>query len=318
MSNNSLLTKHRPSRFKDIIGQDEIVRSYKRALEEDLVHAFLFTGPSGCGKTTLARLGAKVLGIPKSNITEIDAATHNGVEDMRKLTEIFDYRPLRGQLKALIIDECHVLSKAAWQPLLKKIEEPPEWVFWFFCTTEIAKVPTTIKTRCVNYNLKSVGVNDLVDFLARIVEKENFSTDRDILQLCAREANGSPRQALAYLSACFDAQDRQEAARVLLNEMKEGEGAGAYGLAKALVEGQGWKKIQPLLKGLESENPESIRHVVRAYITSVALNGKSEEDVFRAASILDQWIEPFEQSNQFSSVVIAVARSLISLRTGVE
>lgn len=308
MSENSLLTKYRPTRFKDVIGQDEIVQSYKRSLEQDFGHVYLFTGESGCGKTTLARLGVRSLGIKSSNTIEIDAATNNSVEEMRSLVSLFNYKPLNGGMHAVIIDEIHCLTKAAWQPLLKCIEEPPNWLFWFFCTTIPDKVPKTIKTRCLHYKLNLVKTDELIDFLDGIVQNEGLNTSRNILQLCALEAHGSPRQALANLSVCFDVENRQEAARIILNET-ESAGA-AYSLVRALWRGADWVAIQPVLQSLSDQEPEAIRQTVRAYLTTVVLSSTTVHDAIRATGVLDIWMEPFDSINHFSSVVVATIRSI--------
>lgn len=314
MSKDSLINRHRPKSFKDVIGQNSIVASYKNALDDRTSHAFIFTGPAGCGKTTLSRLGAAYIGTRKENLREIAAAVYNGVDHMRELEESVSYRPLTGGTKSLIIDECHTISKAGWDALLKILEEPPEWVYWFFCTTNIARIPDTIKSRCTVYTLKQVPFSDLFDFLAEIVEIEEFKTPRQIIELCVRNSDGSPRKALSNLSACYAAEDRAEAVTLIANN-EVAEAGAAFQLARALSQNQSWKNIQPLLLKVAEEenfNPESVRHVIRAYFTKIIMGTKDdipdENTVCYALSVLDNFLEMFHTNDGMSPVVRAVGR----------
>src|SRR6266702_6685804 len=311
MSSESLINRYRPTKFSQVVGQDEVVKSFRIALEDKISHAFLFTGPSGIGKTTLSSLGAKFVGcVNKPNLIEVDAATYNGVDDFRGLTENLRSRPLGGVSKALIIDECHSLSRQAWQSALKMVEEPPDWVYWFFCTTELAKVPDTIKSRCSSYILKPLRVTEIFDYLLYIVAEEKFDTPKTIVELCAKQSDGSPRKALSNLSVCYSAVDRQEAA-VLIANFEATELGTPFALAKAIADGWKWPKIQPLLESMaEKENPETIRHTVRAYFTKIIITTNDEKTVCSALKVLDNFSEPFNSSDGFTPVVIAVGRSL--------
>jgi len=315
MSSESLINRYRPARFKDVIGQEDIVRSYKRALDDHTSHAFLFTGPPGCGKTSLSRIGAAYVGSKGANLVEMDAASHSSVDAMRAVTEALMYRPLsldKNPTKSVIIDECHSLSGQAWQSLLKTLEEPPEWVYFFLCTTDIRKVPDTInKSRCSSYVLRPVAASLLVDYLEDIVKAEKFDTPRAVLELCARQAEGSPRRALSNLSVCFSAADRAEAAR-LISDLDDELGGNGYELAKALAAGWSWQKVRPILEGIvaSDESPETIRKVVSAYFAKIAITAKDEKAVCGALKILDNFSTPFTGGEGFTPVVIAVGRSL--------
>jgi DNA polymerase-3 subunit gamma/tau len=314
MSSESLINKWRPASFAEIVGQDNIVKSFKHALDDRTSHAFLFTGPAGCGKTSLARLGAGYIGTSPANLIEVDAATYSGIDDMRSLTETLSYRPLgRNTTKSLVIDECHAVSRQAWQSLLKKVEEPPEWVMWFFCTTDVAKVPDTIKSRCTVYTLKPLRVTELFDFLEEVVKAEKFTTSRQIIELCAKMSEGSPRKALANLSTCYSAEDRKEAAKLIADLEQEQIGT-PFALAQAIANGFSWEKVQPILASLAEEevNAETIRHTVRSYFTKIVIGAKNPQTACAALKVLDNFSEPCHAADGLSPIVVAVGRSLFS------
>ncbi len=152
---NDLAVKYRPQELSDVVGQDHMMPGLKALITKRNSHAGLFHGPSGCGKTTLARILAHGLDAGK-NITEVDAARNTGIDAMRQVADNAQYNAFGGGNRAVIVDEAHGLSKQAWNSLLKAIEEPPKHLFWFFCTTEPAKVPQVIRTRCSLFEVKLV------------------------------------------------------------------------------------------------------------------------------------------------------------------
>lgn len=305
-------TKYRPKTFKEVVGQDAIVTSLQGVLKKRSSKTFLFDGPSGTGKTTLARICASELGCKAKDIQEIDAATFTGIDDMRQITGGLMYRPIGGEIKALIIDEAHGLSKAAWGSLLKILEEPPAYVFWFLCTTEAQRVPPTIMTRCARYQLKPVGQGDLIDLLGMVADAEDIlpgKTGDSIIKLCAMEAMGSPRQALVNLATCAMAVDRQEASDLLSSAIETTE---AVDLAKALLAGTNWAKARELLNGLKGANGESIRQVVRSYITAVALSSTNDKTTHRCMAILEAFSVPCGTAEQLTPIVLSVGRLLFA------
>ena len=160
-TSNELATKYRPQTFEEVIGQPQAVASIKTVLKRQSSRSFILTGPSGTGKTTLGRIIATTVGAVKSAIVEVDAASNTGVDAMREILEMTQYRGFGGAGRVFIIDECHMLSANAWNSMLKGIEEPPPGIYWVLCTTEPTKIPKTIKTRCVQYDLQPVGVDDI-------------------------------------------------------------------------------------------------------------------------------------------------------------
>lgn len=309
MEADSLLTKYRPQTFSDVIGQEKVVKSLKAALTKSVSHAYLFIGPSGCGKTTLARLAAKDLGCVAYDLTEVDAATFTGIDDMRNVTSTLGYKPMQeGGGKGIILDECHSLSKQAWTSLLKSLEEPSAWVYWFLCTTEAGKVPENIKTRCLRYELKPVAISVIGDFLEEILEQEKVNLGKEqggIIDICAKQAHGSPRQALSNLAVCLSVRTREEAAELLLSA----EGApAAIDFVRALYKGASWGQLQGLLGGLTEMNAEGIRQIVRAYGTKIVLGAKSPDAAGKALEILDAFSEPCYGSDGITPILLSCAK----------
>ncbi|MCI0551430.1 MAG: AAA family ATPase, partial [Anaerolineae bacterium] len=210
---DALYDRYRPRTFDDVIGQVPTVRSLQKLVKGGS-HAFLFTGPSGCGKTTLSRICARELGSP--NPREIDASTFTGIDAMRQVQQDMQFKPFGNEkARAVIIDEAHGLSKQAWNSLLKSIEEPPQHLYWFLCTTEPAKVPKTIVTRCTSFHLSELSREDLDALLIHVCKSEKYKLAEGVATLCVREADGSARQLLVNLAKCYGAKDRVEAAALL-------------------------------------------------------------------------------------------------------
>jgi len=217
----ALPLKYRPMTFDDVVGQEHVVRTLRHAIEADrIANAYLFIGPRGIGKTTLSRIFAKALNCtsPKGvepcgecencraiaagrsiDVTELDAASHNGVDDVRPIIEQTQFKPATSKFKIFIIDECHMLSKPAWNALLKTLEEPPPFVRFIFATTEGDKVLATIVSRCQRFDLRRIQTNDIVARLKHVCGKEGIDVEEDALLAIARGAEGGMRDALSSL-----------------------------------------------------------------------------------------------------------------------
>lgn len=298
MTGESLHTKYRPAVLDDVVGQDHIKNGLSAVLAEGKQRAFLFEGPSGTGKTTLARICASQLGA--SEVIEIDAATNTGIDDMRKVTASAQYVSLDGGGKAFIIDECHRLSKPAWDSLLKDIEEPPAGVTWFFCTTEPGKVPATISTRCVTYSLKEVGYRPLLRLVAKVAQAEGINVPEDVLDVAASEAGGSPRRALVNLTSVKHAQTAAEAQAALNRAPGSKE---AVDLARLLARDWRMDDAVKLLADLGDESPESVRMTVFHYHLKVALGGNMKSLV-----VLDEFERMADDRHKMGDILLRLAR----------
>ncbi len=221
MSYQVLARKWRPGNFKSMVGQDHVLQALMNALDSDrLHHAYLFSGTRGVGKTTIARIFAKSLncdtGVSSTpcgecpsclevdqgrsvDLIEIDAASRTGVDDMRELLDNVQYAPTRGRYKIYLIDEVHMLSRHSFNALLKTLEEPPPHIKFLLATTDPQKVPVTVLSRCLQFNLKRMSRQQIHTHLQYLLEQEQINTEAAALELIASAADGSMRDALSLL-----------------------------------------------------------------------------------------------------------------------
>lgn len=298
--------KYRPQKFEQVVGHDAAVKAFKRSLKDS--RAFMLTGPAGTGKTTLARLGCHHLGITDHSIMEIDAATNNGIDQMRDLQNVIRYKPLGADRRGVIIDEAHGLSKNAWDSLLKVVEEPPAHLVWFFCTTNATKIPATIKTRCTPITLKPIANIDIADMIAEIAEIENIVLPEGVDNLVIKEARGSARQALVNLATVRGVKDRESAAGLLRSAI---ESDGVIELCRALLKGTTFIDAVKLVGECDGHSPESIRRVINAYMSSVMKGCRREKEAGRLLDILDAFGQPFYDDDSMAPVYRALGRVLL-------
>lgn len=201
----SLAVKYRPKTFEEVCGQDITTKILQKVLEKQTFkNAYLFTGFSGCGKTTLARIFANHINNFIGDPIEIDAASNNGVDQIRAIIESANQRSLTGNYKIYIIDECHMITTAGWNAFLKGIEETPEYTIFIFCTTEPNKIPATILNRVQRFNISKIEPNLIKARLEFICQQEGFTNYTDTCDLISKLCNGGMRDAITMLDQCAD------------------------------------------------------------------------------------------------------------------
>lgn len=269
-----LARKYRPRKFEDLYGQDALVRTLQNAIEsERLHHAYVLNGIRGTGKTTTARILAKVLNCDNGpaikwdendpqclaiekgahvDVLEFDAASHTGVDDIRELFEGVNYAPVQGRYKVYIIDEVHMLSKQAFNALLKTLEEPPEHVKFIFATTEVNKIPITVLSRCQRFDLKRIGANTLFDLFTKILGEEKVKFEEAAVRMISRAADGSARDGLSLLDQSIALSAGQEISMDVVAEMLgQADRTKVYDLFEALTSGEAVETVTKLTEMYE-------------------------------------------------------------------
>src|SRR5262245_41587311 len=260
--------KYRPQKFSDVVGQEHVTRTLANAIAQNrIAHAYLFCGPRGTGKTTVARIFAKCLnctGGPKVDfadddprcieitegrsidVLEIDGASNNGVEQVRELRETVKYAPASSKFKIYIIDEVHMLSTAAFNALLKTLEEPPEHVKFMFATTDPEKVLPTILSRCQRFDLRRIPVSLITEHLGIIAKKENVQIEPEALHAVARGADGGMRDAESALDQLISFCGNRIAENDVLSMFGLTARSQVVALAQAVLEGEAEKALREL------------------------------------------------------------------------
>ena len=291
-----LARKYRPQRFQDLTGQEHVVRTLVNALKSGRVaHAFLFTGPRGCGKTTSARILARALNCEKGptpepcgvcgpcvdiaagndvDVQEIDAASNNGVDDVRALREAAKYLPARDRYKIYIVDEVHMLSGAAFNALLKTLEEPPGHIKFLLATTDPQKLPATILSRVQRHNIQLVPLGKIAARLREIAQAEEVGISDGAVTLVARQAQGSMRDALSLLDQLFSAHDPAA------GEIGDGEAAQTLGALDTSV-------VRDIVSAvLARDASAALGGVVRAYEQGADMKRLAEELAWQARNLV--------------------------------
>ena len=263
-----LARKYRPQKFQDLVGQDLLVEILTNAIvNRRVAHAYVLTGVRGVGKTTTARLIAMSMNCQKReqqnpepcgncdscnstvvdsnlDVIEMDAASNTGVDDVREIIDNVKYKPIIGNYKIFIIDEVHMLSKSAFNALLKTLEEPPGHVKFIFATTEVKKIPITVLSRCQRFDLLRIENNVLLQHLMNIVKKENIDIDKDAISLIVRSADGSIRDGLSLLDQAITNQNIKIDAKTISNMLGLAEREKIFDLLEKILIGDALESIR--------------------------------------------------------------------------
>ena len=252
----ALYRKYRPEKFKDVRNQDHIIAVLEGALKKKTIpHALLFTGPRGTGKTTVARIFAQEVGAHDVDIYEIDAASNRGVDDIRELREAVHTLPYRSPYKVYIIDEVHMLTKEAFNALLKTLEEPPAHVLFILATTEKDKLLDTITSRCQVFEFHAPSQKELRDMVLKTAKKEKFSLDNQAADVIALAADGSFRDALGILQKVIMASNDKE---LTADEVADIVGAPKMVLLRDILAALGTKDTEKGLAALTKASESNV------------------------------------------------------------
>ena len=289
----ALYQKHRPNTFEDVVGNQETISTLSTMVrdKETCPHAFLLTGPTGCGKTTIGRIIVQELGCSEHDYKEVDSADFRGIDTIRDIRKQSRFRPMAGEVKVWLIDECHKMTGDAQNALLKILEDTPKHVFFILATTDPQKLIPTIKGRCSTFAVKPLGEKEMKRLLRRVA-KEEVATDstgltKEIYEQIVMDSLGHPRNALQILEQVLrtDPEKRLEVARRAAEEQSQ-----SIELCRALLKGPGtsWKEVATILQGLKDQDAESIRRHVLGYCQSVLLRGSNDQ----AAKVIEEFWEP--------------------------
>lgn len=308
----SLHIKQRPLSFDDVVGEANApaINSLKALFnrqKEDIPHAFLFTGPSGCGKTTLARIVAMELGCSEQDFIEMDSAQFRGIDTIRDLRRQAQLRPLDGDCRVYLLDECHQLSKDAQEALLKLLEDTPPHVWICLATTELQQLKPTLINRCNRFEVGLLELREMQRFIKNAAKVSNKPIGGNIAKAIAKGAEGSPRAGLTALELVMDLpEDEQLAAAEKLSTELETE---VKQLCRALLGQKPWKTIRPILAGLKKEDAERVRRAVLGYADAVLM--KSDNTI--AAVLLESFETPTWEMGGWPAIDLACYRAFVEL-----
>lgn len=277
---NNLYNKVRPTTFDEIVGNEASINTLKRLLvKKDKPHVFLFHGSSGVGKTTVSRICAKELGASELDIKELNNASFRGIDTVREIIDQTKYAPTGSDAIVYIIDECDALTGDAQRALKKILEDTPNHVYFFLCTTKPDKIIAEIKTRCTKIQFSSLSPTKLLGLLKKVNKQEKLNVSNDALELIADNSDGSPRNALVLLEKAAGTENEKEIDEIIKNGCIDENDTEIIELARVLIKPKvTWPEVARVLKRLQEskkmDNPETVRYVILGYMNSILVSGK--------------------------------------------
>lgn len=269
-----LKNKYRPKDFSELIGCEAVITSLKSVLQrkEGIPHSFLFVGPKGCGKSSLMELVVKELNCPKYGVTIHNIADTRGIDDARAILDGLSYAPLIGNIKIIVLEECHMATTPFQNALLLKLEKPPSYAFFILCSTEPEKIIGTVKDRCHIYTVNKLTKMQIMKLLKWVCKEEKVTIPDALLKKIIECCDGTPRKALELLDKIIDIDDDEIASQLILDDSVDEKSV--LDLCKALLGFKSWSEIAIIIRSIKDE-PEKVRHAVGGYMAAVLLNSEN-------------------------------------------
>jgi len=290
----SLYRKYRPKNFKEVIGEDHIIKVLSGAIKlGNISHAYLFSGSRGTGKTSVARIFAQEIGTTADDLYEMDAASTNSVDDIREINEAVHTLPFKSKYKVYIIDEAHMLSKSAWNAFLKTLEEPPVHVVFILATTELEKVPETVISRCQTFAFKQPNQSILKEFAQNISKKEGVILESDAADLVALLGDGSFRDVHGILEKIISS---SKSRKIVREEVESVTGAPKAELVKSILESIVKKDLK---KGIEAIHEASEANADMKIFSKMILERLRFVFLLRLKAGMDKYIEESVSEDDF-------------------
>ncbi len=306
-----LYQKHRPASLDDLLGQKAAVKAVKGLLDKGYPHASLYAGASGCGKTTTARCVATALGCPPSagfDYREVNCGSvEKPLETIREIEHAMWMSPVAARCRVWVLDEFQSFSRASFsqQAMLKLLEDTPEHVYFFLCTTDPSKILETIRNRCTRINFAPLKEDEILALLKKVSAAEKFDLEPRLAQKIAQASAGSPRAALVELEKAMGIAEPAERMAAVAGPEDD---KGAIDLARELLPFQGdpsWPAVAKCLEAVEGEEPEGIRQVVLAYARKVLLKHGPKPIGLRAHKVIDCLSAPLHEKNSGHALLVS-------------
>lgn len=297
----SLYHKYRPRSFEKMIGNEDVLETLQADLaKEDRPHAILLHGPVGCGKTTLGRLIATTLGSKGTDFREIDSADFRGIDTIREIRKQSAFKPLEGDCRVWLLDECHKLSNDAQTAMLKALEGAASHVYYILATTDPLKLLKTIRSRCAKYQVSPLTDRQMFRLLRRVVKLEKETLEEEVYEQIIQDSLGLPRNALQILDQTLSAPAGKRLAIARRQAEVQSE---TIELCRALIKRTSWRKVANILNTLTDQDPETIRRGILGYCNTILLKGEN----VNAGLVMEKMEEPFYESG-FPGLTLACYR----------